>query len=101
MDLGHLVHSNMSVALFVLTERQHFPADKLRPQDMTVFQRYAPYRADEALLIKVIFHLPASEETNEDVEYIKPALLHAPGKYNDVLSSPLSYWQTRHPALMK
>ncbi len=80
----------------LLTE---LPATTQRPVSMAAFRAYAPFATDGPLEIKVVYHLPACNDTAEYIAIVKEALQIMPGKYVDVLYSPPAHWAARHPDL--
>ena len=49
----------------------------------------------------MVYHLPACETITEYIAVVKTATQASPGTYVDVVYSPLSHWQARHPDLQQ
>ncbi len=89
----------MATAPYKATLLAEVPVALQQPSSMESFHAFAPYATGGPLEIKVIYHLPACDTINEYIAVVKAAMQTAPGKYVDVLYSPLPHWQSRHPHL--
>ena len=89
----------MAPELYTATLLTELPDTMQRPAAMADFHAYAPYTTDGPLEIKVVYHLPACDAIKEYIVIVKAALQIMPGKYVDVLYSPLAHWKARHPGL--
>ncbi len=89
----------MATASYKVTLLTEVPEALQRPSSMASFHAFAPYATEGPLEIKVVYHLPACETINEYIAVVKAAMQAEPGKYVDVVYSPLSHWQSRHPCL--
>ncbi len=91
----------MAPELYKATLLTELPDTMQRPASVAAFYTYAPYATDGPLEIGVVYHLPACDAIRDYIAVVKAALQIMPGKYVDVLYSPLPHWKARHPGLLQ
>ena len=92
-----LLLTPMAMASYQAAPLADLPATLQRPISMESFHASAPFATEGPLGIKVVYHLPACTAINEYIQVVKAEMRKGPDQYVDVLYSPPSHWQSRHP----